>query len=85
MEVSLSETPVRIEPRTQLEQFIGRRVELQGTVSDDRVPQMQGVDLRGLERFRGKQVLVSGVLRRSDERDQGTTYRLEYLSYGYAE
>ena len=65
MLASFREKPVHIEPGARLESFVGKRVELVGTVSDTRVPQMQGVDLWGFDQFRGKPLHVSGVLRRT--------------------
>ena len=59
---SFGEKPVHIEAGAQLGSFVGRRAELEGTVSETGVPQIQGVDLWGLEQFRGKRLLVSGVL-----------------------
>ncbi len=65
MSASLREKPIHIEPGARLESFVGKRVELVGTVSDSGVPQIQGVDLWGFERFRGKRLLVSGGLQRT--------------------
>ncbi len=63
---SLGEKPVHVEAGAQLESFVGRRVELEGTVSEARVPQIQDVDLWGFERLHGKRLLVSGVLQRTE-------------------
>ena len=65
MLASWREKPIHIEPGARLESFVGKRVELVGTVSHSSVPQIQGVDLWGLEQFRGKRLLVSGVLQRT--------------------
>jgi hypothetical protein len=77
MEESFKRTPVRLGPNGPLEPFIGERVELVGVVNVVGIPRLQGVDLPELERFRGKPVLVSGVLHRV-----GAAYRLQYLAYG---
>jgi hypothetical protein len=68
---SLGEKPIHIEAGAQLEPFVGRRVELEGTVSETRVPQIQGVDLWGLEQLHGKRLLVSGVLQRTEVSSNG--------------
>jgi hypothetical protein len=60
--IAFRETPIRIESGTRMELLVGKRVTLAGVVSDAPIPQIQRVDLRGLEHFRGKQLLVSGVL-----------------------
>lgn len=56
---------IRLERGARLESFVGKRVELVGTVSEAGIPQIQGVDLWGMEQFRGKPLLVSGVLQRT--------------------
>jgi hypothetical protein len=61
-----SQHTVRVTSASDLERLVGRRVELVGIVSSDRVPQLQGVDLWGMEHLRGKPARVSGVLQRTE-------------------
>ena len=76
-----------------LEQRVGQRVVLEGIVSNTKCPQIQGVDVWGLEDYRGQRVRVSGVLRKlvvteADidptiaNRGAGTFYSLDHLEYG---
>lgn len=60
-----SEHPLRITASADLDQLIGHRVELVGTVSGHSVPRLQGVDVWGMEHLRGQRVRVSGVLQRT--------------------
>ena len=46
-----------------LGQRVGQRVVLEGIVTVTKCPQVQGVDVWGLEDYRGQRVRVSGVLR----------------------
>jgi hypothetical protein len=83
-EESFKMAPVRLEPGQLLESLIGKRVDVIGVVSGVSTTQIQGIDVPGLDEFRGKQVLVSGVLQRN-KNDGGESYRLEYLTWTYAE
>jgi hypothetical protein len=54
--------PLRVESPDYLPALVGRRVLLDGIVSNAPVPQLCGVDLWGLEKFAGKRLRATGVL-----------------------
>ncbi len=56
---------VRVTSPAEYPYFVGKRVELAGEVTRSKVPQLLGVDLPQLEDYRGRQVIVTGILRRS--------------------
>ena len=56
---------VRVSSPAEYADLVGRRVELAGVVTPSRVPQILGVDVPQLEDHRGRQVIVSGILRRA--------------------
>jgi hypothetical protein len=56
---------VRVSSPTEYAQFVGKRVELVGIVTQSKVAQILGVDLPELENYRGRKVRVTGILRRS--------------------
>jgi hypothetical protein len=60
-----SEQAVRVTSSDDLEHLVGHRVELIGVISGDRVPQIGGVDLWGLDALRGQRLRVSGILQRT--------------------
>ena len=77
---------------SDLEQRVGQRIVLEGVVSNTKVPQVQGVEVRALEDHRGQQVRVSGVLHKtvvtaSDleplvaNRGMGTFYFLDDIKF----
>ena len=75
-----------------LEQRVGQRVVLEGVVTDSKSPQVQGVDVWGLDAYRGRHVRVSGILRKAvvaeadidpttANRGAGTFYSLDEQTY----
>jgi hypothetical protein len=56
---------IRITSPAEYPDLVGKRVELAGEVTRSRIPQILGVDLPQLEEHRGRQVIVTGVLRRT--------------------
>jgi hypothetical protein len=61
-----SHDAIRVASPAEYADLVGKRVELVGTVTQSRVPQIGGVDVPELENHRGRNVKVTGVLRRSD-------------------
>lgn len=59
------EQAAQVSSAEQLENLVGRRVELVGVVSNTTAPQILGVDLWGMEKLAGQSVRVSGVLQRT--------------------
>ena len=57
---------VRVSSPTEYAQLVGKQVELHGIVTQSKVPQVLGVDVPDLENYRGRNVKVTGILRRSD-------------------
>jgi len=75
-----------------LQRRVGQRVVLEGVLTNTKCPQVQGVDVWGLEDYRGQRVRVSGVLRKSvvteadvdplvANRGAGTFYSLHGMKY----
>jgi hypothetical protein len=75
-----------------LEQRVGQRVVLEGTVTNTKCPQVQGVDAWDLHEYRGKRVRISGILRKTviaeadvdmtvANRGAGTFYSLDEMKY----
>ena len=56
---------VRVSSPAEYPDLVGKRVELAGVVTRSRVPQLLGVDVPELEDCRDRQVIVTGILRRS--------------------
>lgn len=56
---------IRVSLPAEYPDLVGKRVELAGMVTRSRVPQVLGVDFPELEDYRGRQVTVTGILRRS--------------------
>lgn len=78
--------------KIDLEQQVGKRVVLEGVVTNTKCPQVQGVDAWGLEEYRGQRVRVSGMLRKRvvteadidpmiANRGPGTFYSLDEMTY----
>jgi hypothetical protein len=89
---SPSVAPAQSAAVTDLEQRVGQRVVLEGIVTNTKCPQIQGVDVWGLEDYRGQRVRVSGVLRKSvvtaadidpmvANRGAGTFYSFDDMKY----
>ena len=89
---SPSVAPAQSATVTDLEQRVGQRVLLEGIVTNTKCPQIQGVDVWGLEDYRGRRVRVSGVLRKSvvtaadidpmvANRGAGTFYSLDDMKH----
>ena len=57
---------VRVSSLTEYADLVNHRIELVGVVTRSRVPQILGIDLPELENHRGRNVRVTGILRRSD-------------------
>jgi len=57
---------VRVSSPTEYAYLVGKRIELSGVVTRSRVPQLLGVDVPELENYRGRNVRVTGILRRLD-------------------
>jgi hypothetical protein len=60
-----TEGVVRPSSASQYPNFVGRRVELEGVVTQTKCPQILGVDLWELEEYRGRKMRVSGILKQS--------------------
>jgi hypothetical protein len=56
---------VRVSSPTEYAQLVGKRVELVGVVTQSKIPQILGVDVPDLENYQGRNVKVTGILRRS--------------------
>ena len=56
---------IRLSSLTEREGLIGNRIELSGVVSETKCPQILGVDLWGLEEYRGRAMKITGVLRQT--------------------
>jgi hypothetical protein len=89
---SPSVAPAQSAAATDLPQRVGQRIVLEGIVTNTKCPQIQGVDVWGLEDYRGQRVRVSGVLRKSivtaadidpmvANRGAGTFYSLDDMKY----
>ena len=61
-----SHDAIRVSSPAEYADLVGKRVELIGMVTQSRVPQIAGVDVPELEHYRGRQVRVTGILRRLD-------------------
>ena len=89
---SLQVVPTESATASDLEQRVGQKVVLEGIVTNTKCPQIQGVDVWGLEDYREQRVRVSGVLRKSvvteadidplvANRGPGTFYSLDDMKY----
>ena len=57
---------IRVSSPTEYAQLVGKRVELVGIVTQSKILQILGVDIPELENYRGRNMRVTGILRRSD-------------------
>src|SRR5207247_2308268 len=65
---------VRITPAKAWDSLVGQQLEVVGSGSSYPVPQLDGVDVDGLEGLRGQRVRAFGILQRTEYAQDGIDY-----------